>query len=127
MKKNKGKSACKNSAAPTSTGNNRCKVHCISAGEGMTVMAKSMGSSIDLLKDMITGASQAAQLGKLKIETKTIEAIENNEGFDDEELAYAVMAIVNNSTAANRYLSMRSEKGRSTYIRKLMKNIKNEN
>jgi DNA-binding XRE family transcriptional regulator len=127
MKKNKGKSARKNSAASTSTGNNRCKVCRILAGEGMTVMAESMGSSIDSLKDMITGASQAAQLGKLKIETKTIEAIENNKGFDDEELAYAVMAIVNNSAAANRYLSMRSEKGRSTYIRKLMKNIKNEN
>jgi hypothetical protein len=60
MKKNKGKSARKNSAASTSTGNDRCKVRRILAGEGMTVMAESMGSSIDSLKDMITGASQAA-------------------------------------------------------------------
>jgi len=104
-------------------GKDRRKVRHISAGEGMTIVAKSMGSSIDSLKDIINGASQAASSSHLKIESQAIEAIENDEGFDSEKLTYTVMAITDKSGSANAYLSLKSQKGRSNYICGLMKNL----
>ncbi len=131
MQINKGKSVNKQSAGPLNTGDDRHKVRRVSAGQGMVIVANSVEIAIDSLKDIVTGngkTESTPQLeGTLSSESRAIKAIENDEGFSDEELKDAILVIENNPKHAEMYLSLERKGARTSYLRHHMKELKKYN
>jgi len=89
-----------------------------------------METAFDSLKDMATGTTQRTLRSEaLELEAKATEAIENDEGFSDEDLKdaalaigkletirlYAMDPIANNPMVTNMYLHMKNNTARRRY------------
>jgi hypothetical protein len=99
----------------------------ISAGEGMMMLAKSMETAIDSLKDIILGISQSARCSEAsKIETQAMEAIKKDEGFSDEDIKDAALVIENHPSTANMYLSIKSKGARKSFLLRHMEKLKKQ-
>ena len=123
--KGKGASVRKRSAGSTTTGNERRKTRRISAGEGMSIMAGSMETSIDSLKDTITDVVQRTPHSEARdLEAQAIKAIEKGEDFDFNDLAYAARVMTGQPSRANMYLSMESKGARTSYLLGMMEELK---
>jgi len=127
MQLHKGKSVRKRSAGPSNTRNERRKVRRISAGEGMTALANSMETAIDLLKDIVSGASQCTPRSEaLKIQAQAMEAIEKDEGFSDEDIKDAALVIADNPSTANTYLHVKNKQARKSFLLHMMEKLRNK-
>jgi ATP-dependent protease HslVU (ClpYQ) peptidase subunit len=127
MQLHKGKSVRKRSAGPSNTGNERRKVRRISAGEGMAALANSMETAFDLLKDIVSGASQCTPRSEaLKIQAQAMEAIEKDEGFSDEDIKDAALVIADNPSTANTYLHIKNKHARKSYLLHMMEKLRNK-
>ena len=124
----KGKTVSKRSAGPSNTGNERRKVRRISAGQGMANVANSVETAIDSLKDIATGnagTSQSVPRLEATILFRAIKAIEKDEGFSDNELKDALLAIEKNPQLAEMYLSLERKGTRALYLRHHMDGVQN--
>jgi hypothetical protein len=79
-----------------------------------------MDGSFDSLKNMVRGANQCTHA--LDLEAQAMKAI-----AEDEDLAYAAMAIKNNPSSASMYLHLDTKRAHSLYILRQMEKIKGEN
>jgi len=123
---NKGKAPLKRSACPTNTGNERCKVHRVSAREGLTMVAGSMENAFGLLKDMVSDSFQCAQCsGAMEAEARALEAIEMEEGISNKDIRDAALIIENNPSFANLYLHMKSEGTCKDFLHYHIEKLKN--
>jgi hypothetical protein len=108
--------------------NERHKSRRISAGQGMTTMSNEMGSAIDSLKEVITGATQCTAHSEAReIESRVVDAIEKDEGLSDDDFAIATLAVASNPTLANIYLCTKSRSARRHFLLLNMEKYKKEN
>jgi len=121
----KGKSVRKCSAGPSNTGNERWKVWNISAGQGMITMAGSMDDGFKSLKDIITSAfQQASKSADFEVQSKAIKAIKREEGLSDEGIKDVALVITKDPSAANVYLTLKSEHACKLFLLENMKGLR---
>jgi hypothetical protein len=117
------------SASVMSTGNERCKVHRISAKQGMESITDGLGSAIKSLNDRLTSPepTQRAPCSEaLELATMAINAIEKNEGFSPWDLLAAIR-VVNDPPIANTYLSIKNEDVHQDYLLSEMEKVQGLN
>jgi hypothetical protein len=126
----KKKTVNKRSAGPLTIENKRHKVCCISSGQGMMIVANSVETAINMLRDLATGKTSTSQSGpplKVTISSQAIKAIEKDKGFSNCELMNTILAIENNLRLTELYLSLENKGTRTLYIRHHMEEIQLEN
>jgi hypothetical protein len=93
----------------------------------MVMLASSMEIAINSLKDMVTCAVQHTPRSEaLELSAKAIKGVKMNEGFSDEDLVDAALAISNNLTVANIYLHMKNKTARKLYLLHHMEKLKRD-
>jgi hypothetical protein len=87
----------------------------------MTNVGDSMEGSFETIRGMVTEAFQIAPRPvRLDIEAKAMKAIEEDEGFDEDDIVRAAIVIAQNTSCANVYLNISNKRARTAYIRKMM-------
>jgi hypothetical protein len=120
--------AHKRSPPPTTTGNERRKVRRISAGEGMTTIATSIDTQVGSLADTVSNAvDRVAGSGPdIDIEDRAMDVIEEEEGLETEDLAYAAMFIAGDNRGAKAYLRFKDKAARTLFLFKMINKVKKE-
>ena len=80
---------------------------------------------MESLTSMVASTSQrTSNSGALELESRAMEAIEEDEGLSLEDIGYAAKAIANNTARANMYLSLKKPSSRTSYILREIESIK---
>ena len=93
----------------------------------MVTVANLVETAIDSLRDIVSGKPSTDQSSphlEATMLTQAIKAIERDEGFSDNELMDAVLAIENNLKRVETYLSLGSKGTRTLYLRHHMGELK---
>ena len=91
----------------------------------MMDVANSIETAIDTLTGTITNASQhTSRSENLRVQSQAMNAIEINEGFSNQNLRDAVIAIGNDPQVANMYLTIKNEIMRKDFLLFHMENIR---
>jgi hypothetical protein len=129
MGKGKGKAIRKRSVCPSTTGNERRKVRCVSAGQAMETVASSVDSAIMELKNIFavpnnTGNAQSAPRLEGTLKSQAIKAIERDKGLSVDELMDAVLVLENDPQRTDSYLSIEKKAVCTSYLRLHMNTLK---
>jgi len=90
------------------TGKDHHKSKCISAGEGLTDVAKSMEVSMQTITDSIINAIQPKTAHGSSSKVAAISAIKNDKGLSENEFNEAAEMIMGNAEAATMYLAIKN-------------------
>ena len=76
-----------------------------------------METSMELFADRFTTSTQSAPRSEaFEVTARAMEAIEEDEGFSDEDLKDAVLIIGNDPMIAHMYLNHKRKTARTTYL-----------
>ena len=84
-----------------------------------------MENSFESLRGMVADSLQHAPLpASMEIEARAMRAIEEEEDFDDVNIARPARVIAQNPSTANLYLNMSNKKARTLYLIEMMGGLK---